>query len=101
MHRQLRNQIRQDLVTAMQVFGDPDCSKMPEVFFPEDEHNERAREKSIQIAKTICAGCPIRRNCLEFAIAYDEPFGVWGGLTHRERARFTSKDVLPESARDR
>ena len=101
MHRQLRNAVKQDLMTAMQVFGDPDCTKLPDVFFPEDEITERARAKSEAIAKAICSGCPIRKNCLEFAIAYDEPFGIWGGLTHRERAKFISRGALPESARDR
>lgn len=101
MHRHLRNAVKQDLITAMQIFGDPDCSKMPEVFFPEDETNERARAKSEAIAKAICSGCPIKKNCLDFAIAYEEAYGIFGGMNHRERAKFISRGALPESARDK
>ena len=36
-------------------------------------------------AKTICAQCPLRMKCLDWAIAREE-FGVWGGTTARERA---------------
>lgn len=36
-------------------------------------------------AKTICARCPVADNCLEFAFETREEFGIWGGLTPRER----------------
>lgn len=36
-------------------------------------------------AKAVCAACPVRRACLAHALAYDEPWGIWGGLTTRER----------------
>ncbi len=38
-------------------------------------------------AKAICQGCPVREDCLEYAMANDEKFGVWGGYTERERNR--------------
>ena len=37
-------------------------------------------------AKAICAECPVRRPCLEYALVH-EPFGIWGGLSGRERQR--------------
>lgn len=40
---------------------------------------------AIMEAKNICAACPVRNLCLEFALDHDEDFGVWGGLTPRER----------------
>lgn len=36
-------------------------------------------------AKAICNGCDVQSECLAYAMEYDEPFGVWGGLTSRER----------------
>jgi WhiB family redox-sensing transcriptional regulator len=38
-------------------------------------------------AKTICAQCPVSRECLEYALVHDERFGVWGGLSERERRK--------------
>jgi WhiB family redox-sensing transcriptional regulator len=50
------------------------------VFFPDTE--ELAEE-----AKAICAACPVRVSCLEYAITVRERDGVWGGTTERERRR--------------
>lgn len=40
---------------------------------------------STKTAKAICKICPVRAECLEYAITHDERFGVWGGLSERER----------------
>jgi WhiB family transcriptional regulator, redox-sensing transcriptional regulator len=47
-------------------------------FFPE-------RGESALKAKTICAACPVRQPCLEFALRTNVSSGVWGGLTGRQR----------------
>ena len=52
----------------------------PDVFHPQS--NEEADE-----AKAICASCPVREPCLEYALVVREKLGVWGGLTERERRR--------------
>ena len=51
---------------------------------------ERKRERVAreQRAKTVCAACPVRSECLEQAIASGELYGVWGGLTFDERVTF-------------
>lgn len=36
-------------------------------------------------AKAVCASCPVRSECLEHALNGDERYGIWGGLTYRER----------------
>jgi WhiB family transcriptional regulator, redox-sensing transcriptional regulator len=54
----------------------------PELFFPLSGSG-KAREE-IAEAKAICAGCPVRRQCLEFALR-TRPQGIWGGLTELER----------------
>ncbi|KAF0846264.1 WhiB family redox-sensing transcriptional regulator [Nocardia caishijiensis] len=52
----------------------------PEAFFPEKGGSTRE-------AKRICLGCEVRDQCLEYALAHDERFGIWGGLSERERRR--------------
>ena len=52
----------------------------PEAFFPEKGGSTRE-------AKRICLGCEVRSECLEYALAHDERFGIWGGLSERERRR--------------
>jgi WhiB family redox-sensing transcriptional regulator len=48
------------------------------VFFP-------ARGESAGPARQVCAGCPVRQPCLEFALGHGEVHGIWGGLTVRDR----------------
>jgi WhiB family redox-sensing transcriptional regulator len=52
----------------------------PEAFFPEKGGSTRE-------AKRICIGCEVKGECLEYALAQDERFGIWGGLSERERRR--------------
>jgi WhiB family redox-sensing transcriptional regulator len=52
----------------------------PEAFFPEKGGSTRE-------AKKICVGCEVRAECLSYALANDERFGIWGGLSERERRR--------------
>lgn len=52
----------------------------PEAFFPEKGGSTRE-------AKRICRACGVRDECLEYALEHDERFGIWGGLSERERRR--------------
>jgi WhiB family redox-sensing transcriptional regulator len=52
----------------------------PEAFFPE-------KGGSTRDAKKICSGCDVKAQCLEYALANDERFGIWGGLSERERRK--------------
>jgi WhiB family redox-sensing transcriptional regulator len=52
----------------------------PEAFFPEKGGSTRE-------AKRICIGCEVKGDCLEYALEQDERFGIWGGLSERERRR--------------
>lgn len=63
----------------------------PNVFFPE-------RGDSCVAAKKVCAGCPVRGECLDFALAHGEKFGIWGGKSERERSRLRAAR-RPGSAR--
>ncbi len=52
----------------------------PEAFFPDKGGSTRE-------AKRICQGCEVKDECLEYAMNNDERFGIWGGLSERERRR--------------
>ncbi|CAA9407107.1 MAG: Transcription_WhiB [uncultured Quadrisphaera sp.] len=63
------------------------CSQTdPEAFFPEKGGSTRE-------AKRVCLGCDVRVECLEYALANDERFGIWGGLSERERRRVKREAV--------
>ena len=48
----------------------------------EKRHEKDAREA---VAKAICARCPVRPDCLEYALDVRETHGIWGGLNEMER----------------
>jgi WhiB family redox-sensing transcriptional regulator len=58
----------------------------PEAFFPEKGGSTRE-------AKKICTGCEVKAECLEYALANDERFGIWGGLSERERRRLRRRAI--------
>ena len=53
----------------------------PEAFFPEKRGSTRE-------AKRVCQNCEVRSECLDYALANDERFGIWGGMSERERRRY-------------
>lgn len=55
------------------------CTEVdPDIFHPE-------RGESNHAAKQICRHCPVRTDCLQHAVKHHEPFGIWGGLSPKER----------------
>ncbi len=58
----------------------------PEAFFPEKGGSTRE-------AKKVCTGCDVRSECLEYALQNDERFGIWGGLSERERRKLKRRVV--------
>lgn len=63
------------------------CAQVdPEAFFPEKGGSTKA-------AKKICLSCTVRQECLEEALANDERFGIWGGLSERERRKLRPPGV--------
>ena len=64
------------------------------VFFP-PSHFERKDEKEAREAraKAICASCPVRRPCLDYALRIREPHGIWGGLNEVERKQVLARQL--------
>ncbi len=59
----------------------------PEAFFPEKGGSTRE-------AKRVCSSCDVRAECLEYALENDERFGIWGGLSERERRRMRRSQAI-------
>lgn len=60
----------------------------PELFFPD-------KGAPVREARALCNVCPVREECLQHALDNDETFGIWGGLTLRERRRLKSGGDSP------
>ena len=58
----------------------------PEAFFPE-------KGGSTRDAKRICSTCDVRGECLQYALQNDERFGIWGGMSERERRKLKRRAV--------
>ena len=57
------------------------CRELPpDLFFPSDG-------VGVEVARAICADCPVRQPCLEYALVHRIDHGVWGGASERERRR--------------
>jgi WhiB family redox-sensing transcriptional regulator len=84
----------QTAAAVMAILGDDDlvawqdkarCAETdPEIFFAE-------KGASVRPAKRTCMACEVRAECLQYAMEHDERFGVWGGLSERERRRLRRK----------
>jgi WhiB family redox-sensing transcriptional regulator len=62
-----------DITSEVAADGELPCRSFdPELFFAESPAD-------VEFAKSICLGCPVRRKCLDGALARREPWGVWGG----------------------
>ncbi len=78
-------QVEEDDQLAWQ--SDALCAQTdPEAFFPEKGGSTRE-------AKKVCLACDVRGECLEYALANDERFGIWGGLSERERRRLRRRAI--------
>lgn len=58
----------------------------PEAFFPE-------KGGTTKPAKKICEHCDVKAECLDYAIRHDERFGIWGGLSERERRKLKRRVI--------
>lgn len=56
----------------------------PATFFPSDG-------VGVEVARRICANCPVKEPCLEYALEHRVDHGVWGGCSERERRRILKR----------
>ena len=83
----VRRPLEADDDNALSWQTDALCAQTdPEAFFPEKGGSTRE-------AKKVCKSCDVRSECLEYALGHDERFGIWGGLSERERRRLKKQAV--------
>ena len=64
------------------------------LFFPPSSVERKdERERREAKAKAICSACPVKLDCLEFAMVIREPYGIWGGLTETERRQTLARQA--------
>lgn len=63
-------------------------------------HRPMLTMSEVKRAKAICDRCPVRKQCLEFALVNHEEFGVWGGTTQRDRAKWWKANDAVWAERD-
>ena len=68
-----------------------------DLFFPIGEVGPAARQ--VHDAKQICAGCPVREPCLEWALEVGADHGVWGGLSEAERKSWRRRQARTRTRR--
>ena len=72
-------EVESELDTSWMAEGK--CRELaPETFFPSDG-------VGVEVARRICADCPVKSPCLEYALYNRIEHGVWGGASERERRR--------------
>lgn len=68
------------------------CAQVdPELWFPE-------KGGTTEPAKAVCARCDVKAECLDYALAHGERFGIWGGVSERTRRRIFDAIPDPEAA---
>lgn len=64
---------------------DASCKKIGHKIFFSDNENSIESKNNDKLAKSICRKCIVRPDCLNYALNEHIPFGIWGGLSSRER----------------
>ena len=74
------------LLSAIREEGGVECEQVPHIFFPEDMHSlSVSNSLERKLALEICARCPVKKQCADYALTAREPFGIWGGTTPSDR----------------
>lgn len=60
----------------------------PDLFFHPDGERSHSRRRRLEIARQVCATCPVTWDCARFALGSGELFGTWGGMSETDRAKF-------------
>jgi WhiB family redox-sensing transcriptional regulator len=71
-------------IPSLPLLPDASCKGIvnPNLFFPVSKEQEA---KCLPIVRSICAGCPERKECLDYALKEEIPYGIWAGTTPAQR----------------
>lgn len=76
-----------DTIEALDWQEEAECrSYQNTLFFGEEGESELERQAREDAAKAVCRSCPVIEPCLEFALETNQKYGIWGGLSDKERA---------------
>jgi WhiB family redox-sensing transcriptional regulator len=76
------------LAEAIKTHGAPICQEVDgELWFPDIG----GKNGDVLMAKKFCEECPVKNECLQFALVNNEQYGIWGGLTLKERLRLKAQ----------
>lgn len=90
MPQQPLAQVPQDAQWNWQEHGS--CREAdPLLFFHPQNERGSSRSRRDRSAKVVCAGCPVRMECADYAVRAREPYGVWGGLSEEDREHIYSR----------
>lgn len=73
------------LLKAIHSAGGAPCEDFPELFFPEEFSDYTKKRLATVLAKRLCDGCPVKRQCFTFAVETSQKYGIWGGTSPSER----------------
>jgi WhiB family redox-sensing transcriptional regulator len=84
----IESRLRQDVAVDTTWMARGKCKDVPpDTFFPSDG-------VGVEVARRICADCPVKAPCLEYAMENHIDHGVWGGTSERERRRIARRRRL-------
>ena len=72
-----------ELMVAIQKNDGAECAQVPDIFMPDDW--SKGFQADTMLAKAICQRCPIKMQCLEYAMIAEDEQGIWAGTTAHER----------------
>jgi WhiB family redox-sensing transcriptional regulator len=70
------------------------------VFFHPDGERGRKRRQRKQNAERFCAQCPVVKQCLEYSLRFQEPYGIWGGIAEDERHKILGHTIRERSRQE-
>jgi WhiB family redox-sensing transcriptional regulator len=77
------------------------CQIAPDMFDGLSAKRAEVRQGRVKRARALCAECVVMDECREWGVVNLEPWGMWGGLTYRDRLRERRKRGLPKVSNER
>lgn len=72
----------------------------PDLFFPDRQTSPEKKAAATEKAKAFCGECVVSETCLEYALTHGEKFGIWGGLSERERRKLRRQRMMRPTVSD-
>ncbi|WP_289007941.1 WhiB family transcriptional regulator [uncultured Thermomonospora sp.] len=87
--------LRDALIDGAECQYDPELHTGPDAFTDESDEDRAVRE---EVAMQVCASCPVRLECFEYALRIEPEHGIWAGFTAAEITELADARALGEVA---